>query len=175
MMKRVGELPHDADAEWWVNSMSGDLGARGTMGSVVSVLERGGPSASSQTNPDHMDDRHMLAVHRWRRVNAYWRRLSAADRDALTLYYEHRQFPRGAREELGALAALALEDKTDEHLLDACRKLHERPTSWRTTQPGAAALQVVTASRERARAVAVAAHTALAVAREAAADALVNA
>ena len=169
------QLPRDIDAEWWVNAMTGDLGARGTLQSVVSVLERGGPSASSQTNPDHMDDRHMDAVKRWRRVHAYWRLVPFAAREHLRLYYEHRQLPRGVREELGSLAALALADTRDAHVAEACLRLHERPTSWRTSQAGAVAMQVVNAARDRALAAALAAHAALKCAREKAADELVNA
>jgi hypothetical protein len=63
----------------------------------------------------------------------------------------------------------------DAHLADACRKLHERPTSWRTSQPGKIALSVITVARERARLVVVEAHEALEVARGLAADEWVRA
>lgn len=159
-------LPHDRDIDWWVNDMEGDMGKSGTLSSMIAILERGGAGTSTGTNPDHMTDRHLKASERMRVVESYWLRLPTEHRRTLRCYYEHRVLPPGVREELGQLATLALTDPASPHIVTACASLHQRPTAWRTTDPGRMAMQVVKAAADRARAAVLEAHSALSEARD---------
>ena len=166
--QRGQRLPFDSDIDWWVNCAEGDLGASGTHAAVVAQLERGGPGQSSGTNPDHMTDHHLRAVRRYRRVELVWVKLASPVRRVLRCYYEHRQLTQGMREELGRLAGVAFmhaNDAEDHHVADACAKLHQKPTSWRETEPGRIANQVVNSARDKALNAAMVAHAALEAAR----------
>ena len=166
--QRGQRLPFDSDIDWWVNCAEGDLGASGTHAAVVAQLERGGPGQSSGTNPDHMTDHHLRAVRHYRLVKRVWVKLASPIRNVLRCYYVHQQFPQGMREELDRLAGVALmhaNDANDQHVADACAKLHQKPTAWRETEPGRIANQIVMAARAKALSAAMAAHGALEAAR----------
>ena len=99
---------HDKDVDWWCNESAGDMGCTGTSGGLVQLQELGTSVRSSGGDPDHMTDRQLRTVTRYRRVESAWLRLDGDTRRILRCYYEHRQFPLGVRVELGRLAGVVM-------------------------------------------------------------------
>jgi len=129
----------DDDLEWLLVAGDSAMGAKGTMGGVVAVLEHGG-QISGIPNTDIYSDQQvgfgktvlgLVEKHRW--LIGAWRTLPLEARGVLALCYhapraEHRADEvtgnrSGAEAQLGRYAALAFH-LTDEpgQLLEACRQ-----------------------------------------------------
>jgi hypothetical protein len=162
------DLPRDRDIDWLLNVSASAIGQRGTLSSVVSILERGGPSNLSGTNPDNVTDEQLLAVGRLRRLVALWNRVPAEHRLVLRAYYESAQHPTGVRESLNRLAGVAV-ILNDKHTLDACRHLVAKDKHLKAAVTKIARDRVSDA-RQRALTAVVLAHEAVDAARESIAD-----
>jgi hypothetical protein len=129
----------DDDLEWLLVAGDSAMGAKGTMGGVVAVLEHGG-QISGIPNTDPYSDQQvgwssigvgLVEKHRW--LSAAWLALPLDARGVLTLCYqapraEHRNDEQththtGAEAQLGRYAALAFNlTEAPAALLDACRQ-----------------------------------------------------
>jgi hypothetical protein len=113
--KRDGGL-FDGDLDWLLNCAASALGLRGTTGSVISMIERGGASAGGSFDEAMLrrigwsDDprRRNRNVERARELRARWERLGAEHRKVLIVHYQARDSRTPAAQHIGFCAQVAL-------------------------------------------------------------------
>ncbi len=133
MTRRDPELWCD-DVEWLLRCGDSALGARGTTGAVISILERGGPSSGGMPETDLYTDlqvgfgpvlRDRGTVARARRLMRTWAQVPPAHQLVLVAHYATRsEWPLGVQGQLGQLASVALmmhAGQELERLLKACQ------------------------------------------------------
>jgi hypothetical protein len=159
----------DEDLEWFILCGSSAMGARGTLGGVVAVLEHGG-QFTGMPNSDLYSDQQvgfgptvigLVERHRW--LSGAWDKLPRETQGVLLGCYsapraQHRTDETsrsGAEAQLGRFAALAFWlTKDPAKLLGACREPQKGGNS-----------KVIAAAVKAAKAAAVEAHVAWVVAK----------
>lgn len=134
-MKRKDPGLWSADVDWLLNCAPAILGARGTTGSVIACIERGG--ASSSGDHEHITDEQLgwshhtrSAVERERALKRVWSVTPTWARRILEIHYGSRStWPKGVQGRLGQLASVSLalvEGAELSALLKACEQGRER-------------------------------------------------
>jgi hypothetical protein len=123
------------DVDWLLNCAAAALGFRGTTGSVIACIERGGATGSN--DHEHVTDEqlgwhnHLVsAPARYRTLVRVWSSTPGWARGVLEVHYATRSsWPRGVQGQLGQLAGVALalvEGDELSRLLRACEAGRQR-------------------------------------------------
>lgn len=126
---------YDPDVDWWLQCADAALGLRGTTGSVIAAIERGGVTVGG--DHEHVTDEQLGWGHHTRSAPARYRELAGAwaatpswARGILEVHYATRSnWPKGVQGRLGRLSGVALALCTGDELpalLRACEHGQER-------------------------------------------------
>lgn len=124
-----------SDLDWLLNSAAALLGLRGTTGSVIACIERGGASVSG--DHEHVTDLQLgwhkhceSSPEKYRRLMIIWRATPTWARGILEIHYATRStWPPGVQGQLGQLAGVAMalvEGQERERFLRACERSRTR-------------------------------------------------
>ncbi len=126
------------DLAWFLGESSAALGFHGTTGSVIAMIEAGGPGGFGSDH-ERITDAQLgwgrcseSSPARWRRLNRVWVIVARAAQVPLLAYYGPVQVPDVLRGELRHWAPVALVTADDPGpLLLACAKLASLPIGKR--------------------------------------------
>lgn len=178
---RLGALWSN-ELNWLLGEADSALGSRGSMQSVISMIEHGGASPGS--DHEHVTDQQLgwgrclvSSSARWRPLWARWRRLDGESQRIHAAHYSGVQLPPGievafrvldARSDgsgskricVGAVALMLAGSIHAAKLIAAARWLDGRPQGWERSNVGRQAAEVLEGPRKRAEQAVRAAHSA---------------
>lgn len=164
-MSRAGSALWCEDLAWLLGESESALGLRGNTGSVVAMIESGGPGGYGSDH-EHVSDYQLGWGHcresapaRWRKLRAIWVRVPRVEHGPLLAYYAPPRVPTELRSELEHWAAVALVFFPEPaKLLEACVRLAGLPLARRRS--AADQLSLVDAAKGQAEGLVRAAHAA---------------
>lgn len=166
----------DFGLSWLLGEAESALGFRGTTGSVISMIERGGPSIGD--DHEHVTDQQLgwgkclrSSASRWRPLWDRWRRLELVSRNVFAAHYSDVRLPPGVATAFrisdadglrpvccGAVALMLVGPEHAVRVIEAAGLLDSRPQAWAQTQPGRQAVGILKGPKQRAEEAVRAAH-----------------